>query len=237
MSTKIEFIKGDITKQTDVDAIVNAANTSLLGGGGVDGAIHMAAGPLLLEECKLLNGCAVGDAKLTEGYNLPCEYVIHTVGPRYHNGKYKEEELLKRAYQNSLQVAINNGIRKIAFPAISTGIYRFPIIEATKIAVSTVNAFIKDHENSFDLIRFVLFDDNAYEVYREIISQKTINKYELPEFIGNVIDTFEDFLDEKNIQIDNEEREEDNNCKIYGSDYGDLSNKLYELFKQWNICN
>lgn len=237
MNTKIEIIIGDITKQKDVDAIVNAANTSLLGGGGVDGAIHKAAGPLLLEECKLLHGCNVGEAKFTKAYDLPCKYIIHTVGPKYRDGHHGEITLLKWAYTNSLIVAQKMGIRKIAFPAISTGIYKYPIVEATKIAVSVVEEFIEEHSDAFDLIRFVLFDTNTFDIYNDVISKKAICRNDLPEFIGNIIDIFEDFLENKGITIENDEREDSDDCILYGTDYGYLQDKIQETLKYWDICN
>ena len=161
----IKTVKGDITKITDVQAIVNAANSSLLGGGGVDGAIHRAAGPELLFECRLLGGCKTGQAKLTKAYNLPCEYVIHTVGPVWNGGKHKEEELLANCYYNSMQLAMDKGIRTIAFPSISTGIYHFPVELAAKIAVRTVARFLEENEDSFDLVEWVLFDSVTEFVY------------------------------------------------------------------------
>lgn len=161
----IKTVKGDITKITDVQAIVNAANSSLLGGGGVDGAIHRAAGPELLFECRLLGGCKTGQAKLTKAYNLPCEYVIHTVGPVWNGGKHKEEELLANCYYNSMQLAMDKGIRTIAFPSISTGIYHFPVELAAKIAVRTVARFLQENEDSFDLVEWVLFDSVTESVY------------------------------------------------------------------------
>ena len=144
---RIQTVQGDITKQTDVEAIVNAANTSLLGGGGVDGAIHRAAGPELLKECKTLHGCNTGEAKITGAYNLSCKYVIHTVGPIYHGGNHGEEELLANAYRNSMQIALEHGIRTIAFPSISTGVYSYPLEEAAEIAVKTVKAFYMEHQD------------------------------------------------------------------------------------------
>ena len=140
---KWEVQRGDITK-LEVDAIVNAANKSLLGGGGVDGAIHRAAGPELLEACKTLNGAETGEAKLTPGFNLPAKYVIHTVGPVYRDGENGEPEKLKACYKNSIKLALENDIQTIAFPAISTGIYRYPLKEATEIAVQTVYELTKD---------------------------------------------------------------------------------------------
>ena len=161
----ITLVKGDITKIEGVDAIVNAANSSLLGGGGVDGAIHRAAGPELLFECRLLGGCKTGHAKMTKGYNLPCEYVIHTVGPVWNGGGYNEDELLASCYKSSLELAAGNQIRKIAFSSISTGIYSFPVERAAKIAISTVNDFLKEHPEKFDLVQWVLFDDKTMAVY------------------------------------------------------------------------
>ena len=161
----IQLIKGDITKITSVEAIVNAANSSLLGGGGVDGAIHRAAGPELLFECRLLGGCKTGQAKITKAYNLPCQYVIHTVGPVWNGGSYNEDELLASCYNNSLKLAAENNIRTIAFPSISTGVYSFPVERAAKIAVRTVNEYLKDNPEAFDLIMWVLFDDKTKAAY------------------------------------------------------------------------
>ena len=161
----IETVLGDITKQTDVEAIVNAANNSLLGGGGVDGAIHRAAGRELLAECRTLNGCETGEAKITSAYKLPCKYVIHTVGPIYRGGNSGEPQLLANAYKNSMKLALQNKIRTIAFPSISTGIYSYPLEEAAEIAIKTVNDFYLEHQNEFDCIRFVLFDARTKQAY------------------------------------------------------------------------
>lgn len=170
--TELRMVKGDITKVSDVEAIVNAANKSLLGGGGVDGAIHRAAGPKLLEECRTLHGCNTGEAKITKAYDLPCKYVIHTVGPVWNGGKRKEAQLLADCYRNSLQAAIDNGIRSVAFPSISTGVYSYPLKEAAEIAVTTVNEFIEEHPGELDLIEWVLFDRNTFNVYDQALGQQ-----------------------------------------------------------------
>lgn len=166
MINKIELFKGDITKLV-VDAIVNAANNSLLGGGGVDGAIHRAAGEELLEECRLLNGCATGDAKITKGYNLSAKYIIHTVGPIW-SGREEDEILLRSCYQRSLEIACENNIKTIAFPNISTGVYHFPKNEAGIIAIKTVSDFIKKN-NIIQKVIFAVFDDENYKIYTELM--------------------------------------------------------------------
>lgn len=160
---RIKLIQDDITT-LQVDAIVNAANKSLLGGGGVDGAIHKAAGKQLLEECKTLNGCETGKAKITKGYNLPAKYVIHTVGPVWHNGIRDENQLLASCYRESLQLAIDNKVKTIAFPNISTGIYGFPKRLAAAIAIQEVKKFIGDHKQ-IKKVYFVAFDKENFEIY------------------------------------------------------------------------
>ena len=164
---KIEIVQGDITK-LEVDAIVNAANTTLLGGGGVDGAIHRAAGPELLAECRTLGGCQPGEAKVTRGYRLPARFVIHTVGPVWRGGKRGEPETLANCYRNSLQVAVENGIRTIAFPAISCGAYGYPIEEAAQIAVNTTREFLATTDQ-IEKVIFVLWDEDVYKTYRRIL--------------------------------------------------------------------
>lgn len=164
---KLEIVKGDITK-LKMDAIVNAANSSLLGGGGVDGAIHRAAGPTLLEECRKLNGCETGEAKITNGYNLPAKFVIHTVGPVWNGGEYNEDNLLESCYKNSLKLAVENKIKTIAFPAISTGIYGFPLEQATQIAIKVVKEFISTKPGITKVI-FVCFDTKTESVYKKYL--------------------------------------------------------------------
>lgn len=169
--TKIRMIKADITKLSDVDAIVNAANTSLLGGGGVDGAIHKAAGCGLLEECRRLNGCKTGEAKITGAYNIPCQYIIHTVGPIWNGGNRNEAKLLADCYRNSLRLAVENGIRRIAFPSISTGVYGFPKAQAAEIAVKTVHEFVETNPSVLDLVEWALFDNETLRVYTDALNR------------------------------------------------------------------
>lgn len=164
---KIKLIQGDIT-QLKVDAIVNAANSSLLGGGGVDGAIHRAAGSELLVECRQLQGCKTGEAKITKGYKLPAKWIIHTVGPIWSGGQRNEEELLAKCYRNSLALTESNNIETIAFPAISTGVYRFPLELATEIAVKETRFFLELNSH-LDEVTFVAFSDATYNIYRNVI--------------------------------------------------------------------
>ncbi|WP_281725786.1 O-acetyl-ADP-ribose deacetylase [Lachnoclostridium phocaeense] len=165
--TVFKAVRGDITKLTDVDAIVNAVNTSLLGGGGVDGAIHRAAGPGLLEECRTLHGCRTGEARITGAYRLPCQYVIHTPGPVWRGGRYNERELLSSCYRSCLELAVEKGVRRIAFPSISTGVYHFPVEEAAGIAVRTAREFAREHPGKLELVEWALFDDRTWQIYAD----------------------------------------------------------------------
>ncbi len=171
VASRIELTRGDITRVA-VDAIVNAANTSLLGGGGVDGAIHRAAGPELLAECQRLGGCPTGSAKLTKGYRLPAKYVIHTVGPVYRDGKSGEPALLAGCYRTALKLAVDNGCRSIAFPAISCGVYGYPMDAAARIAIGEVMAFLGSHP-AMEKVLFVLFDERGLDTYRKVFNQLT----------------------------------------------------------------
>ncbi|NPE27521.1 O-acetyl-ADP-ribose deacetylase [Methanococcoides sp. SA1] len=163
LSERIVITKDDIVK-LNVDAIVNAANNSLLGGGGVDGAIHKAAGPQLLEECRVLDGCLAGEAKITSGYRLPAKYVIHTVGPIWKEGASGEDNKLAKCYRNSLKVAVKNGVRTIAFPSISTGAYGFPVEKAATIAMREITAFLEKNE-SIEKVLMVCFNEEAFRSY------------------------------------------------------------------------
>jgi O-acetyl-ADP-ribose deacetylase (regulator of RNase III) len=165
----LELVRGDITRQ-DTDAIVNAANTTLLGGGGVDGAIHRAGGPEILDECRRLGGCATGDAKLTRGGRLPARFVIHAVGPVYRDGRHGEPDLLARVYRRSLEVAVEYRIRSVAFPSISTGAYRFPIAQAAPVALGAVAHFLSGRPGGLNLVRFVLFSDADLAAYEAALA-------------------------------------------------------------------
>ena len=165
--SRLALTRCDITKLV-VDAIVNAANTTLLGGGGVDGAIHRAAGPQLLAECKTLGGCRPGEAKITRGYLLPARFVIHTVGPVWSDGHRGEPEILANCYRNSLQVAVTNDVRTIAFPAISCGAYGYPIAAAARIAVETTTEFLREN-NSIEQVTFIVASDEIHEAYRRLL--------------------------------------------------------------------
>ena len=165
---RLKVDQGDITKLA-VDAIVNAANSSLLGGGGVDGAIHRAAGPELLAECRRLNGCPTGEARITRGYRLPAKYVIHTVGPVWQGGRHGEPELLAACYRNSLRLAVEHGVRTLAFPAISCGVYGYPLAEATAIATRETAAFLET-ELSIDQVTFVAFSAEVAQAYKQALA-------------------------------------------------------------------
>jgi O-acetyl-ADP-ribose deacetylase len=168
--TTISVVEGDITRLT-VDAIVNAANSSLLGGGGVDGAIHRAAGPELLHECRLLGGCKTGQAKITRGYRLPARHIIHTVGPVWRGGGNAEPQLLASCYRNSLAIAAERDLRRIAFPAISTGIYGYPLDAASRLAVGTVSAYVRAAPHAFDEVLLVCFGSEATEAFSQAIGE------------------------------------------------------------------
>ncbi len=169
MNERIEVVFGDITK-LEVDAIVNAANSKLLGGGGVDGAIHRAAGPGLLEECRSLGGCPTGEARITKGYRLAAKWVIHTVGPIWRGGAYCEDELLAKAYRNSLKLAEENRIKTIAFPAISTGAYGFPVERASLIAAAEISGFLEDN-GSIEKVLLVCFSERAERCYLRALEE------------------------------------------------------------------
>lgn len=166
---KILVVSGDITRE-HTDAIVNAANCSLLGGGGVDGAIHRAAGPELLAECRTLRGCATGEAKITRGYRLPARYVIHTPGPVWHGGGHGEEALLRSCYENSLRLASEAGCRTVAFPSISTGVYHFPLEKASLIAVSAIRDYLAEH-GEIEEVRMVCFDERTKGYYDRALKE------------------------------------------------------------------
>ena len=168
--TVLELVRGDITEQ-DTDAIVNAANSGLVGGGGVDGAIHRAGGPKIMEECRKFGGCPTGEARITTGGNLKARHVIHAVGPVYRGGSSGEERLLASAYRNSLQLAVENGLRNVALPSLSTGAYGYPLSDAAEIALSTVVEFLRNERHGLELVRFVLYDDRTLGAFESALNR------------------------------------------------------------------
>jgi len=178
MKERLSVIQDDITRQ-HVEAIVNAANNSLLGGGGVDGAIHRAAGPELLAECRGLHGCKTGEAKITKGYRLPAKWVIHTVGPVWQGGNKNEDQLLASCYRNSLALAVLNEVKTIAFPSISTGVYRFPIARAAEIAINEIQIFLETND-SIEKVVMVCFDETTYRYYRDAVDKSNTGNGESP---------------------------------------------------------
>ena len=178
--TGIGVVRDDLTRMPYVEAVVNAANRTLLGGGGVDGAIHRAAGPGLLEECRGLNGCETGGAKITDAYNMPCKKIIHTVGPIWQGGDHNEAELLASCYKSSLQVAVENGIRTIAFPSVSTGIFSYPLEEAAYIAVHAVIDFVAAHPGELSIVLWACIDDKTQAAYQRALEQAASeNEFEM----------------------------------------------------------
>jgi O-acetyl-ADP-ribose deacetylase (regulator of RNase III) len=166
----VELVQGDITTQ-QVDAVVNAANSGLRGGGGVDGAIHRAGGPAIMAQCRRIGGCPTGSAVITTGGRLPARHVIHTVGPRWRGGSRGERELLASAYRASLQVAVENGLRTVAFPSVSTGVYGYPVEQAARVALGALKAFLVEHAGALERVRFVLFSAPDLAVYEEALEQ------------------------------------------------------------------
>ena len=169
-NARLELVQGDITQQ-DVEAIVNAANSGLAGGGGVDGAIHRAGGPSIMEECRRIGGCLTGGAVITSGGSLNARYVIHAVGPIYNNGVSGEAEQLASAYRNSLRVAVEHDVKSIAFPSLSTGAYRYPVRDAAKVALQTVVDFLKSQKHSLQTVHFVLFDHKTLAIYEQVLNE------------------------------------------------------------------